>query len=83
MFLSIIFIVLGLILLLNAMGIIISSNFWGFFWAIVFLALGVQLLIKKGRCPMCGWGHFEGSMHEKIHERMRGQCCGHNHENEE
>jgi hypothetical protein len=36
MFLALFFIVLGLLLLLGALGIIITTNFWGIFWAIVF-----------------------------------------------
>ncbi|MGD0576814.1 MAG: DUF5668 domain-containing protein [Candidatus Staskawiczbacteria bacterium] len=69
MFLAIVFIILGLFLLLNAMGIIVSANFWGFFWAILFLAIGIRLLVKRGRCPMCGWG--------KMHKHCN--CEGHGH----
>ena len=76
MFLAIVFIILGLFLLLNAFGIIISANFWGFFWAIVFLALGIKMLMKKGKCPMCS-GMWFG---EKIHGKMYGECCGHDHD---
>ncbi|MCX6721506.1 MAG: DUF5668 domain-containing protein [Candidatus Staskawiczbacteria bacterium] len=55
MFLAIVFIVIGILMLLNAMGIIVG-NFWSFFWAILFLALGIKMIIKKD-CPMCGWHH--------------------------
>lgn len=75
MFLSLVFIVLCLFLLLNALGIIVGGNFWGLFWAIVFLALGLKLLVRRGKCPVCGWHHWEGRMHEKIHEKMHGHCC--------
>ena len=70
MFIPILFIVLGVFLLLNAMGII-TGNFWGFFWAIFFLTIGIKMLIHKGGCPICsGW---KGKMH--------GHCCdGHNHD---
>jgi hypothetical protein len=71
MFLAIVFIVLGLFLLLNAMGIIVSANFWGFFWAVVFLAIGIKLLVKKDKCLMCGLGHNCG--HDHNHE-------GHDHQ---
>lgn len=77
MFLAIVFIVLGLFLLLNAMGIIVGGNLWGLFWAVVFLAIGFRLLIKRGKCPICGWGMWQGRMHEKIHERMHGHYCDH------
>jgi len=74
MFLAILFIILGVSLLLNAMGVI-GSNFWGFFWAIVLIVAGVKMMMKKGNCPMCGW--WSG----KINEKINGHCCeGHDHE---
>ena len=83
MFLAILFVVLGLFLLLNTLGII-AGNFWGIFWAVVFLAIGFRLMMKRGRCPICGWYGFEGKMHDKIHAKMHGECCGgHNHNHED
>jgi hypothetical protein len=82
MFLAIVFIVLGLFLLLNAMGIIAGTNFWGLFWAIVFLVIGFRLLVRRGKCPICGWGHFEGKIHEKIHERMHEHYHDHHEQKE-
>ena len=70
MFLAIVFIVMGLLMLLNAMGVI-AGNFWGFFWAIVFIALGFKMMAKKGKCPMC-----EGMWFNK---KMHGHCCDHDH----
>ena len=77
MFLPNLFIVLGAILLLNAFGVLVSTNFWTLFWAIILLAVGLRMLKKKGKCPMCGWGVWGTKFHEKIH----GGCCGHNHDN--
>ena len=74
MFLAIVFIVLGIFLLLNAMNIILSANFWTFFWAVVFIALGIKMMMKKG-CPMCGWHHMQG--------KMNGHCCDHDHDGED
>jgi hypothetical protein len=68
MFLAIVFIVLGVFLLLNAMGIIVGGSFWGLFWAIVFLAIGFRLLAKRGKCPICGFGVWQGRIHEKMHQ---------------
>lgn len=69
MFLAYVFIVLGLFMFLNALGII-SGNFWGLFWAVIFITIGFRLLTKKGKCPMC--------------EKMFGNkdCCGHKHQGE-
>jgi hypothetical protein len=75
MFLAIVFIVLGLFLLLNAMGIIVG-NFWGFFWAVVFLAIGTKMLMRQGRCPICAGYMWSGKFHEKMHEHCN---CGHDH----
>jgi hypothetical protein len=82
MFLAIVFIVIGIFLLLNAMGIVIAANFWGFFWAIVFLAAGVKMLISQGKCPICEGHMWGGKIHEKMHENCGcddGECgndCG-------
>jgi hypothetical protein len=74
MFLAIVFIAIGVLLLLNALGIVVSGSLWGMFWAIVFLAVGLKMLIKKGKCPMCGWGMWHGGA-------SHGSCCDHDHGN--
>jgi hypothetical protein len=71
MIIAIIFIVLGIFLLLNALGIIVG-NFWGFFWAIIFLAIGFKLLRKKGICPMCAGSYWADQFHDSMHD----ECCG-------
>lgn len=70
MFFSIVLIAIGLAILLNTMGIL-GGSFWGYFWAIFFIAMGVKMLMRRnGGCPMCGW-----------HGKMGGGCCGgHDHE---
>lgn len=82
MFLAILFILIGILLLLNALGVIVG-NFWGFIWAVIFLAIGFKLMMKKGVCPVCGWGMWQKSMHGKIHEKMHGHCCDEEHEEQE
>lgn len=72
MFIAIIFIAIGVALLLNAMGIM-TGSFWGFFWAIFFLAVGLKMLASKKGCFMCGLGNWKG----KIHGGK--QCCDHDH----
>ena len=80
MFLAIIFIILGLFLLLNAMGIIAGANFWGFFWAIVFLAVGIKMLMRRGKCPMCSGMWYTEKMHGKMHEHCD---CDHSHDTQD
>lgn len=67
---------MGVALLLNAMGLL-TGSFWGFFWAIFFIAVGIKMLKKNG-CPMCGWHSWK-----KMGGNMRGECCGHSHEEDE
>ncbi len=54
MFLAIVCIAIGAALLLNALGITTGAS-WTFFWAIVFIAIGIRLLFKKDCCSMCGF----------------------------
>jgi hypothetical protein len=51
-----------------------TGSFWGFFWAIFFLAAGIKMLVSRGDCSMCGLGGWKGKMSKQDH------CCGHNHE---
>lgn len=79
MFFGVVFIAMGLAILLNALGIL-NGAFWGIFWGVFFLAVGVKMMIRRGKCPICGWYGFEGRMHDKIHAKMSGHCCeGHEH----
>lgn len=77
MFLAIVCIAIGIAILLNTLGIA-TGSMWGFFWAIIFIAIGIRLLFKKGCCSMCGWQSWKGKMHDKTYEG----CCGHSHEEE-
>ena len=78
MFLGIVFVIIGGLLLLNSIGII-AGNFWGLFWAIIFLAIGIKLLAKNGNCPVCGWQHWEAKIHQKMHEHSHENKEGDNH----
>lgn len=71
MFIAIVFIALGAFILLSTFGIL-TADFWGLFWGVVFLALGVKMLLKRGHCPMCGWHGWKTKMHGKMHG-----CCQH------
>jgi len=82
MFFAVLIIALGLAIFLNTLGVM-SGSFWGFFWAIFFIAAGVRMMMRRGKCPICGWRHWEGKMHGKMHEKMGEHCCDHNHQNEE
>lgn len=76
MFLAVVFLAIGAAILLNTLGVM-NGTFWGFFWAIFFIAVGLKMMIRRGRCPVCGWHNWEGRMHDKIHQKMHGHCCDH------
>lgn len=78
MFFGIIIFVIGLAILLNAVGVL-TGNFWGIFWGIVFIAIGIKMMKKQGVCPMCHMGKFGQKMHGKFHnsdECCEDKCCG-------
>lgn len=83
MLIAFIFIILGLFLLLNAMGIIGGAHFWGFFWAVIFLAIGIKMLMKRNSCPICSGFCWSGKMHQKMHGKIDECDCGHNHDQED
>lgn len=73
MFFASVFIIIGVLLLLSALGISISSNLWTLFWAILFLAIGFRLLWGRGRHPFYRWGYWEEKIDEKIRRKMHNQ----------
>ena len=50
-----IILVIGIALLLQTLGIL-NNGVWGFFWAILFIVVGVKMTMgnKKGKC-VCDW----------------------------
>lgn len=72
MFFAALVIALGVAILLNALGIF-NSAFWGIFWGLFFIAVGIKLMVRRGKCPMCGWGMWHGKMHGD-------HCCDHDHD---
>lgn len=81
MFLATVFIIVGCIILLNALGII-GGDFWAFFWAAFFIIVGFRMLAKSGKCPMCKMGFYQSKFHQKFHEGCceDKNCCEHTHE---
>jgi membrane-bound ClpP family serine protease len=65
-----IILVIGIALLLQAMGILTSGG-WSFFWAFLFIIVGIKFLMGKNhsKCMCSFFGHKDG-------------CCGHDHEKE-
>ncbi|MBU2539767.1 hypothetical protein KJ786_01225 [Patescibacteria group bacterium] len=63
-----IILVIGIALLLQAMGIL-TGSVWSFFWAILFIVIGLKMTMGRGRC-ICDWFSHGGMMH-----KHKG-CCG-------
>jgi hypothetical protein len=69
MFVAYLFIVIGAVFLLNALGLF-SGHVWGIIWAVIFLAIGFKLMQRKSYCPMC-MGFWTGKAHEHFHEHWQ------------
>lgn len=80
MFFGILLLLIGFFLLLNALGLL-SGDFWGFFWAIILIAIGIKMIVRKGHYGFCK-SCMKGKMYEKIHDKMDGHCC-HEHQADE
>ena len=61
-----IILIIGVALLLQTLGIL-SGNVWSFFWAILFIVVGVKMTMgrNKGKC-MCDW--FTREEENRKHE---------------
>lgn len=76
MFFAYVFIAIGLLIFLNTLGLL-NGTFWGLLWAAFFLFIGFRIMMRKSVCPWCGWGSWQGKMHQKIHQKMGmdKECC--------
>jgi len=68
MLFAILFIAVGIIILLNTFGLI-NGTFWGLLWSLLFIAIGLKMILKKGDCPMCSLG-----CHQKMHAGCDCEC---------
>ncbi|MFW0837677.1 MAG: LiaI-LiaF-like domain-containing protein [Candidatus Komeilibacteria bacterium] len=50
MFLPVVIVILGVVLLLNNLGIV-SANVWDVVWPILIIAIGIAMMSKRH----CGW----------------------------
>jgi len=54
MFLGIVFLIIGIVLLLQLLGII-TGNIWGFFWALLLIVAGLKMMTGKKHHCFCNW----------------------------
>lgn len=66
MFLGIAILAIGVFLLLREFGIL-SGSFWSIFWALIFIAIGLKLILKRKGYECCGWNWFGSLYHPKMH----------------
>jgi len=77
MFIGILLIIVGLILLLQNLGLITAALF-ATFWPIFVLAIGIKMIVKHGHH---GWKCEKCSGKEGGQCGMCKGCCGHSHGN--
>jgi len=59
------FIIVGILLLLNELGLI-AGSFWGFLWAMLFIVVGINILSGKEKaCCAFPWCKHR---HKKHHD---------------
>lgn len=61
-------IILGIFILLKALGIIVG-DFWAYFWGILFLVLGFGMINKKGDHTCWGWCNTKKDHSKHDHEQ--------------
>lgn len=58
------FIIVGILLLLNELGLI-SGSFWGFLWAMLFIVVGINMIAgkKEDNCCYFPWHKHHSKKH--------------------
>ena len=51
MWFGVILVIVGVLLLLKTLGVLITGNLWGIFWALVLIAIGASILTHRTK-----WG---------------------------
>jgi len=51
MWFGIVLVIVGILLLLKTLGVPITGNLWGIFWALVLLAIGASIITRRTK-----WG---------------------------
>jgi len=62
MLIGIVFVVFGILFLLQNLGYI-TYDFWGIFWSVVLIAIGLKIAMKRGKHHWC-CGHHWGEKEE-------------------
>ena len=68
MFFAIILIAFGAALILTALGLV-SAGFWGLFWGIVFIAIGVKI-INQNNDMAYKWKTYCSNWRQKVSDKI-------------
>lgn len=68
---GLILVILGVLVLFEKMGII-QGDFWGFFWPVVLIVLGLNMIKKdSGSMPCCGFlGHKKSKNNQEDRHKV-------------
>ncbi|MFA6466263.1 MAG: DUF5668 domain-containing protein [Patescibacteria group bacterium] len=68
---GLILVILGVLVLFEKMGII-QGDFWGFFWPIILIVLGLNMIKKdSGSMSCCGFlSHKKQKSHQEDHHKV-------------
>ncbi len=47
MWFGVVLVIVGILLLLRTLGVLISVNLWGIFWALILVAVGVTIVTRR------------------------------------
>ena len=70
MFLGVVLVVIGIVLILKALGLV-TGGMWTIFWGILFLIIGAKIISKKQQhCFHCDWLGYHHKHAEEHKEKV-------------
>ncbi len=66
MWFGIVLVIVGILLLLKTLGVPITGNLWGIFWALVLLAIGASIITRRTKW---GLGRDFPFWHHQVHSQ--------------
>jgi len=67
MWFGIVLVIVGILLLLKTLGVPITGNLWGIFWALVLLAIGASIITRRTKWAR-KWD-FPFGYHQARHQK--------------
>ena len=80
MWFGIVLIIVGILLLLKTLGVPITGNLWGIFWALVLLAIGASIITRRTKWGLGRdfpfWHHQDRSQKDAMEALKRRYARG-------